>query len=136
MSFPIRAIRTVPIAEGMRNFVAQGDVQYLEYCPGNGNCYPLVIVRFPELIRVKSLWGPGFLVVLETNQQALFIAEGTFVHWTLVKDKLDLPIAGAVAVAEFLGVHLLLPHVTAEEFAQQQTELEDGQQEDPQEDPA
>jgi hypothetical protein len=138
MSFPISEIRTRTLEEGIRNRMSTQEVDYLDYQPGNGTRYPMVITAINDLMAEKlDMGSPGHMVTLVNSLKSVFLAEGVFLHWSYLADKLDLHTPDAVAVAEILGHLLGRPYVSAEDFVRQRMEFEDDdQQEEPQEDQA
>ncbi len=127
---PLNEVRTKPtVAEGILRDYTQGtSVRYVDYAPGNGTRYEIVLVSLSEEIGQRVCGSSGTMIVLANHgRKALFLSDKGFIHWSYVKEKSDLGVPDAVAVAELLGVLLNRPHVTAEQFMGWQDEM--GQEE-------
>lgn len=99
----------------------------VEYQPGNGTRYVLVITRVAtptSCKEVRNVLGTGderdtFLVAkLNAGQGTAMLVGGIdhFLHYGLVQEKLRVGISDAVVLAELLGNLLNLPHFTREQF--------------------
>ena len=99
----------------------------VEYQPGNGTRYVLVITRVAtptSRAEVRDVFGTGderdtFLVAkLSAGAGRAMLVGGVdhFLHFDSVQEKLGVGLSDAVVLAELIGNLLGFPHMTCEEF--------------------
>jgi hypothetical protein len=99
----------------------------VEYQPGNGTRYVLVITRVAtptSRAEVRDVFGTGderdtFLVVkLNAGQGTAMLVGGVdhFLHFNSVQEKLGVGLSDAVVLAELIGTLLNMKHLTCEQF--------------------
>lgn len=98
-------------------------IKFVEYQPGNGTRYVLVITDL-SCLTVDALKSIGtrtdrstYLVTkVEGNPGVMTVGGSDFLHYSYVADKFKCSISDAVVLAELLGYLLNLKHVSCEEF--------------------
>lgn len=113
-----------------------GKVRIVEYQPGNGTRYVLVITRVAEPAtspEKRDKLGTGgevatYLVAkLNAGAGTAMLVGGVkhFLHYSSVQEKLKVGISDAVVLAELIGTLLGMPYMTCEEFEAREAETED-----------
>jgi hypothetical protein len=118
-------VRTRPIEDSIKA-VGQSDlgIGYYDYQPGNGTRYALLFTRLdatklPEAC--EGTLGPGrsgWMITWVTKGKTMILSDtGRFVHYNYIAEKLDVGVADAICLAEFIGHVLGRPSTRSEEFA-------------------
>lgn len=120
----VRTKKTVE--EGIVNF-GLGDrqresvIQYVEYEPGNGTRYRLLIanVNGTGMDEIDSSKG-GWVVTNLNSMRSMVVTDNAgLLHFNYVMEKLQCGIADGVCLAEIIGHCTNRPYVTSEEVLQQ-----------------
>jgi len=115
-------LRTKPIEESIsKNICAPGGVRFVEFCPGNGTRYQLVIVPLTSKAMAGAIGASTerctYLVSKVNGKTAVMTVGGSdFIHYNYVMEKLGCGLPDAVVIAELLGYLLGIRHVSCEEF--------------------
>jgi hypothetical protein len=113
------SLRTKSIAESIHRLSEEGVVRVVDYQPGNGTRYTLIITRVHESQALGILGFPedeGCYHVYLMGVGTLLLSPYGLLHWNYVREKLHCGVADAVVLAEFLGHLLGRPHVTCEQY--------------------
>jgi hypothetical protein len=125
--FDIRRKATVQEGIVFHHVDSFNKVQVIEYQPGNGTKYVLVITRITEPASPSELrdrLGTGgerdtYLVAKVNGGYGTAVLLGGvnhYLHFNTIQEKLGCSISDAVVLAELLGQLLDMPHMTCEEF--------------------
>jgi hypothetical protein len=115
-------LRTKPsIRDGISSDLTNGGIRAVEYQPGNGSRYSLVLSDLSFMPTTSRAVKPpnGTVLVWCANFGKGWLTENygsAPVHFTSVREKLGCSITDAVVLAELIGYLLSRPYVSAEDF--------------------
>lgn len=107
-------IRTKPIESCPTRVVRAANSLIVDWQPGNGTRYALLIVDLGKLSGVDEC--SDWQVTWTTKRKTMFLSNSSFVHYNYVKEKLECGISDAICIAEAIGHMLDLPATGCEEF--------------------
>ena len=117
-------LRTKPIREAITMYETDGNVRYVEYQPGNGTRYRMLIVSMKGLCdSVRRALGVGksddswIISFPDTQYRSVVLSSGTFLAPWWLADKAGIRSeSDGVVIAELIGTLLGLEHVSCEDY--------------------
>lgn len=114
------------VEEGILHQETAGASTIVEYAPGNGTAYRLMITRldwFSERTTMKfgsSNKGTAVVSDLNGGHSPVVVGNGAaLLHYRRIKEKMGFNWVDSVVIAELLGHLLGLPAVSCEEYAKE-----------------
>ena len=107
-------IRTKPIETCLTRVARDGNSLVVDWQPGNGTRYSLLMVDLGKLAGVDECGD--WQITWITKRMTMFLLNSPFVHYNYVKEKLGCGISDAICIAEAIGHMLGLPATNCEEF--------------------
>lgn len=119
------SLRTKSIEDAFRlEYRMEAGAHYVDYQPGNGTRYCLLIVHSTAPL-TPTIDPGGYLVTDLNSGRSMLLQPGGFLHFRYVKEKLNLRSeADAVVVAELLGHLTGRPCVSCEDYATSRRRLD------------
>lgn len=107
-------IRTKPIEACATRVARDGDSLAVDWQPGNGTRYALLMVDLGRLANTAECGD--WQITWTTKRMTMFISNSSFIHYNYVKEKLGCGISDAICIAEAIGHMLGLSATSCEEF--------------------
>ena len=96
----------------------QFPVRYVEYCPGNGLKYRLLITNASGIDEVGD---SGWVVTNLNSMQSMAVTDNRgLLHYNYVSEKLKCEISDAVVLAELLGHWMNRKYISCEELTKKE----------------